>query len=115
MTTKTNTPKFDRTISDIIKAIKATSSPTVLSSVVKAAIHVRDTLLGHEVGELDLKLGRIADAAARKRAKALCDRILKLVDMKNEDMRRKGVATVSKLAINSRSAANKKRAAKQAA
>jgi hypothetical protein len=94
--------KFDHATTDVIKAIKATTSPATLASVVKAAIHVRDTLLDHEVDELDLKLDRIADAAARKRAKALCDRILKLDD-------RKAVASIVRIAVKARAAANKKK------
>lgn len=107
MPTKTQAhaaPKFDRTATDVIKAIKATTSPATLASVVKAAIHVRDTLLGHDVEELELKLDRIADTAARKRAKTLCDRILKLDD-------RKAVASIVRLAVKARAAANSKKKA----
>ena len=106
MTTKTeNAKSLSKSAAELVKAIKATTSPASLALIVKTAIHARDVSLEKDVEELTLKYERIVDVKARKRVKSLCDRVLKLED-------RHDIAAVCRAAILHRATTNAKKAAK---
>lgn len=107
-TTTAKTASYDAKSREVVKAIKQTTSPASLALVVKAAIYARDVMLGKELDALELNFNRVADAAARKRVKGLCEKIVKLTD-------RKGIATVCRIAIKHRAEMKAKAEAKKAA